>query len=260
MHLIPDEPDWRWTLVTELAGYSDTQAIVRLQTEDPLCKRAWQFKRALDAGNPNNFPDMLGAHKLYLQAPCQKTMLEAYILAGADDNHISEKTRVLPSVASAYHDLFFDVRSGLKAHAWICACVFKNLPYRCLNPHDLPGLLQRFAWLGGTDMLDALVKDGITIGAVKSKFHELLNDCMLKQSVETSMTIGARAEGMVDALRLVVEGKLEDSADSRDDEVTEALGVFFKDMAISVASPKPGANLNLPAKEVREIDYERATK
>jgi hypothetical protein len=109
-------------------------------------------------------------------------------------------------------------------------------------------------------MLDALVRDGITIGAVKSKFRDLMNDCMLKQSVETSMTIGTRAEGMVDALRLVVEGKLEDSANEHEDEVTEALGVFFKDMRISVASPKPGANLNLPAKEVREIDYERAVK
>jgi hypothetical protein len=260
LHLIPDQPDWRWTLVTELAGYSDTQAIVRLQTEDALCKRAWQFKRALDGGNPNYFPDMLGAHKLYLQEPCQKTMLEAYILAGADDAHISLKTRILPTVASAYHDLFFDIRSGLQAHAWICACVFKNLPYRSLNPHDLPGLLQRFAWLGGKDMLDDLVKDGITIGTVKDKFRKLLSDCLLKQSVETSMTIGSRTEGVIDALRLVVEGKLDDSTDSQDDEVTVALSTFLEDMAISVASPAVGSNLKLPAKEVREIDYEGAVK
>lgn len=252
--LAPDRPDWRWTRAVELAQYSNTQAAVRLQSEDPGVRRAFGYKRALDRGTPEDFGPEHAAHYLYTSDPRRRYFIEGLILGReGSDERIAEFAGVpISDIILAYHDLFFAIRPFLDSPGWIAAAVFDGMPYRT-HPGDIRGIHHRLAWLLGHNAFRQLVNGRVDFDS-RSEFNAVIADVLRSNVLELSLTVAARHESP-DWLRAFTElaNKEMDAEVGGDSSFEEAAGQFLDSLGISVADPTDASNLELPAREPRAI-------
>jgi hypothetical protein len=69
-------------------------------------------------------------------APLRRAELEARLLGGGPDDEVAAKMGLTPAAVGVYHDLFFDVRSGLTASTWVTNTVFGPKVHFGLTPDD----------------------------------------------------------------------------------------------------------------------------
>lgn len=237
---------------------SDTRGLAYVQ-DDPILKRGYLFKRAMTKrhGPSIDYPEMMSAYQYYMGTLVTRGMLEGYLLTGAENERIAQSFCCRPEVIAAYHDLFFDVRPRLEAFAWINSAVFGDVAYTGVAKYDRHGMLQRIAWLGGVDLYESLLSPRSKVKDVAEVYREVIERALVQNSLETAISTGNNPEVAYQLLTTTVE-KLtpKDDGQSADDEYQEAVTAFVQSVGISVADPTQDANLKLPARELRESEYE----
>jgi len=256
--LAPDRPDWRWARVAELSQYSTTAALARLQQEDEVTRRAFEFRRALDRGlMPGEFKKHEAAYELFMNRPEMRLQLEGFLIAGEKDDPIAYDIYSTPEVVELYHDLFFWVRSGLDRPIWLNSAVFGGLPHTNTHLGDTRGTALRMAYKLGPvafrEMLGAGLSSETTVQQMKSMVHEVL----MTQVAMMSFSAGTHRE-LPEWVGRLMDQK-DSGASSGNNDMDRAIDVFFEDLSISVADPTDERNLNLPAREERAGSYEVIT-
>lgn len=257
MLIAPSRPDWRWARVAELSQYSDTQALARLSRDDAQTKRAFMFKRAFDRGAGDEYPELLAAHDVFIEDQYRRGILEGFILTGASNEEISEHNWIDPSVVQDYHDIFFDVREGLKRPGWICSAVFNGMPHKGAHAGDQIGMAHRFAWFGGFDLFKRMVTQGLAPAETQEVLKSITRDVLMKTSVESALSYGSRGDIAHEYMRMAFnKDNFENEEKSLDTDYEKAIDAFFSGIGISVADSTDQRNLEAPKQEPREADYE----
>jgi hypothetical protein len=252
--LAPDRPDWRWARVADLSQFSNTQATARLRSEDEATRRAYMFRRALDRGTPDDFPDLHAAHHVFHTRPHARFFLEGMLLAGADNERIASVSADVDavSVVQAYHDLFFAVRPYLKKPAWVVASVFQGPVYRT-HAMDRSGIMLRVAWILGPQAFETMVCRGNATELDRNQIRTMVETILHSQLAEVAFSAATRQDlpdWITAFLAKVDDAKAPGSSDA---EVSGHVVSFLDGLALSVADPTDTRNLNLPAREARAI-------
>lgn len=98
------------------------------------------------------------AHLIHQDSAQQmRTVVEARILAGQDNEDISVSSHNPPEVISLYHDVFFDVRDRLTAKDWISTQVIGQV-FQVGDQRTNQDLLAKyFGYFGGPLILEAVL-------------------------------------------------------------------------------------------------------
>ncbi len=258
--LAPDCPSWRWNRAVQFSQMSLAVAESRLTGEDQVTRRATAYLRASKRRlGEVQFPDIYGAHQIYVNRPDIKRVVDGYLLAGADDQRVADAVWCSTGVISHYHDLFFAVRPALERHqAWIAATVFQGMPHQNAHPTDRAGFYLRVAWLGGVDLYERLLNKGTADRETIRQLVAIMKDVLVRNSIETSMGVAGRPDLAPEFLKLSLEGDQEDQSGGSltEKQHLEAIDSFMSQVTMTVADPTDERNLKVPAREPREGQYE----
>jgi hypothetical protein len=161
-HNLVEVPCWRW----QRAGYLLDHGRQPLpDLDDAVTGEAWLFRKALtqchtDADHEQlarNYPGLAEAHAVYTGDRLHRAELEARLLAGSDDFTVAGKLGLSPAAASAYHDLYFDVRPHLNAHAYVLGVVLGGKPFGGLTSDDHETILKTLGYQLGEEAVDAVL-------------------------------------------------------------------------------------------------------
>src|SRR5262249_45385186 len=144
-------PCWRW----QRAGYLLDHGRQPLQDlDDVVTGEAGLFRKALPRCRPaadreqpaQDYPGLFEPHAVYTGEPLRRAELEARLLAGSDDITIAVKLGLSPAAVAVYHDLYFDVRPHLNAHAYVLGVVLGGKPFPVLTPADREAVLSTLGY------------------------------------------------------------------------------------------------------------------
>jgi hypothetical protein len=155
------DPAWRW----HRSGYLLDHGRTPLRQDDEATQKAWLFRRALaqchtDADREQlaqDYPGLVEAHAVYTGEPLRRAELEARLLAGSDDRTVASTMGLSPTAVAAYHDLYFDVRSHLNAHAYVLGVVLSGKPFGVLTLDDRETILKTLGYQLGEAAVDAVL-------------------------------------------------------------------------------------------------------
>lgn len=256
----PTRVDWRWARVAELANLSTTAACARMAREgdDERIRRLYEFRRALDIGMEDEYPEIQGAHEIYMNWPELRLTMEGMLLGGGEDDQIAQRSMCHPSVVAAYHDMFFWVRPALlgRQSAWLNAVLFGGMSSMHAHTGDVHGIALRLALRLGFDGFVNLLDAGLTTQTTRDQLYDLLSQTLLVQASTMAMTVGG-AHDLPDWATRVLDNR---SDTGGTDDTSDAVESFLRGLAISVADPVEADNLSLPAREDRVIAYSEVTE
>lgn len=147
--------DWRFRRAQELFSQGRRSS---KRYDDNITLRVLSFLRAASRQRTGStfaklrYPDLFEAHRLHVEEPKIRLVLEARILAAQDPAEITSHTGIPHKVVQAYEDTFFIVRKYLRARDWInCVCLAKD--------NDTPErtLFKSLAYNGGPTVLEFLL-------------------------------------------------------------------------------------------------------
>ena len=156
------DPGRRW----QRAGYLlDHGRLPLPDLDDAVTREAWLFRKALtqcrtDADREQlafEFPGLAEAHGVYTGEPLRRAELDARLLAGSDDLTVAGKLGLSPAAVAAYHDLYFDVRPHLNAHAYVLGVVLGGKPFGGLPLDDRETILKTLGYQLGDKAVDAVL-------------------------------------------------------------------------------------------------------
>lgn len=251
--LAPGRPDWRWARAVELAQYSPAAAAARLEKEDELTKRAYEFRRAMDHGTEYRHPVMDAAYQLFLNEPSLKMLVDGMLIAGCDDHQIADQAMTDEQVIACYHDTFFWVRPGLDKSAWLNSVVFGGMLEVNANSRDVYGVVLRLARkLGGTAFID-LISAGIANASTLQQLMSITRQVLTTQAAMISFTVGGGRD-----LPEWVVSVASDKANTTGavDDASKAVDEFLAGITLSVADPTEVRKITPPAREERVLTYE----
>ena len=257
----PSRTDWRWATISELNNVNDTKArSIIAAYHDDTCRRAYEFKRMRDPkiSVSVKYPDIAAAYDIYMGENLRRGLLEGYLLTGADDDRIAASFGCHPKTITSYHDIFFDVRPRLSAHAWITSSVFKDLPYTGVHKGDRQGMIHRIAWIGGLSAFEASISPRASVSDVFSIYQDVIERALAQNSVEIVLSGAGSPEVSSQFLATTME-KIKSNSERKgggSSDYEEAVTAFVRGVGITVADPTISANLKLPARELREAEYE----
>jgi hypothetical protein len=259
--LAPGRLDWRWAKASEVAEYTDSQAVYHLRGADAATVDAYRFKRAVDRGEPWPDTPTAAAYELFIQPNRfeERLFVEGMLLAGAKNEDFAAKVPCAPADVQAYHDLFFDVRPRLEAPAWIVGQLFHGGLYGPMNLRDRAGVVHRLAWMAGPQIFEAYAT-GNQDPALREKMAERIKDIVAKQSLISSMCLaGHGGEVDIEVLRVFidVDRQIKETVKNigADESSQAVLAEFVRSVPFKVADPTDVRNLTLPAIEPRAADY-----
>jgi hypothetical protein len=155
-------PCWRWLRCCYLHDHG-RQPLQDL--DDAVTREVWFFRKTLsqcrtDADREQltqDYPALTEAYAVYTGEPLRRAELEARLLAGSDDLTIAGKLGLSPAAVAAYHDLYFDVRSHLNAHAYVLGVVLGGKPCGGLPLDDRETILKTLGYQLGDRAVDAVL-------------------------------------------------------------------------------------------------------
>jgi hypothetical protein len=123
----------------------------------------WRYRRELrrsGADGPSQqlrqaYPNLAAAHQMHLGEPLVRWEVEARLLAGQGDESIAARCDISASVVQTYHDVFYDVRSALKADMYILCEVIGWRFWPLVSPDDHEKLLKAHGYDYGEQGVDA---------------------------------------------------------------------------------------------------------
>lgn len=163
-------PDWRGRMVERMLNESTSRKYLTRSLQ-PLIRRYFQFsvnalrvrERVSDLRDADSLickldPECYSVQRLY-EHPNQnmRHTIEARILAGQDNQKISQLTSIPPSVIDLYAELYFDVRPRLLARDWICNEVLGQVFQSGDASAQTTLTAKYFAYFGGPDILEAVL-------------------------------------------------------------------------------------------------------
>lgn len=257
----PDRPDWRWERIIELAEYSDTQAAARLQSEDESTQRGFRFKRQFDRGilDQDLFADVEAAHYTWLNQQSNRILLECFLITGAPDEEIAYEMYMHPDVVGTYHDLFFAVRPALERKGWMHSAVIGPHTAAGHHQHDRHGNALKMAYLVGKEVLLQMLGKDFGSPAMLAELSKVLRGTMVVMSTEQAIGGSFGYENGAELLRMSIDVANDSSSGDSGDELGDQVANFVKGLGLSVADPTEESNLRLPAREMREAEYEVTT-
>jgi hypothetical protein len=157
------DPCWRW----QRAGYLLDHGRQPLQDlDDAVTREVWFFRRSLtqcrtDADREQlarDYPALFEAHAFFTTAePIRRAEMDAQLLAGSDDFTVAGKLGLSPAAVALYHDLYFDVRPHLNAHAYVLGVVLGSKPFGGLTLDDRETILKTLGYQLGDKAVDAVL-------------------------------------------------------------------------------------------------------
>lgn len=257
--LAPNRPDWRWTVVTELLEYTDMQAFPRLKSHDTMTRKLFKYRRAEARNMGFEYPDMQAAVEIYQRRPHERMIVEALALAGADNDKILEYVECSSTDLEAYLAVFFDVRN--RRPGTVCSMLFQGMPHRGTHTHDQLGIMHRLAWFGKLPVVEKVLGQGLLGGEVQLLLRDILNDTLLKNSVETALTMGTRPDVAAELLKITLDNTSPDDTNTDGGgELGKAVRSFMDNISLTVADPTEPHNLvsmDAPLKTVSaEVIYD----
>lgn len=247
-----DRADWRWARAAVIHDQSTMKATARLLGEDPLVGEAVRFKQWFKGNlGHEEYSNIRAAHQIFLNDPFQKMYMEAWLLAGAENEVVADQLWCAPEVVQWYHDLFFDVREGLRRPSWVCATIFRGAPHRGLHKTDQHGLHLRLAWLGGLETLKLYIQSKTFDSASVKLIRELMRANLLKCGVDLSFNSGMDADSATFVIALLNEGDQDQSAGKS--VIADHIAQLISETSslIGLAPPDAARNLTLSAREPR---------
>lgn len=162
-------PNWRDARVQEiLHSPNRSQPVMR---DDELTRSLYKYRVLRNHLSSMMIPERNVDERLTLEhgaihlahiihqdaAPQLRTVVESRVLAGQSDAEIAVLTNNPPEVISAYHDIFFDVRTRLMAKDWIGTQVIGQV-FQVGDQRSNPDLLAKyFGYFGGPMVLEAIL-------------------------------------------------------------------------------------------------------
>jgi hypothetical protein len=130
--------------------------------DDDITRKVWRYRRELSrsrADGPSQrlgqvFPDLAAAHEIQVGEPLVRWEVEARLLAGQADESIAARCGISALVAQTYHDVFFNLRSALKADMYILCEVIGWRFWPLVSPDDHQMLLKVFGYDFGEHGVD----------------------------------------------------------------------------------------------------------
>ena len=247
--------EWRWVLTTELLEYTDTQAIPRLKSEDAMTRRLFKYRRAESRNMGFEYTDMCAATQIYQTRPHERMIIEALVLAGADNEKVLEYVECANADIEAYLAVFFDVRG--RRPGTVCSMLFQGMPHRGTHVHDQLGIMHRLAWFGKLPIVEKVLGQGLMGEEVQGTLRSILNDTLLKNAVETAMTLGTRSDIAAEMLKITLDNTADEKPDAgASSEYTDAVRAFLSRTSLTVADPTDGNNLGSMATTPKTVDAE----
>jgi hypothetical protein len=239
--LAPNRPDWRWVVTTEMLEYTDMQAVPRLKAYDELTKRLFRYRRAESRNMGFDYPDMKAAAEIYQTRPHERMIIESLVLAGASNDKVLEYVELSNSDLEAYLAVFFDVRD--RKPGTVCSMLFQGMPHRGTHVHDQLGIMHRLAWFGKLPVVEKVLGQGLIGPEVQGLLRTILNDTLLKNAVETAMTLGTRADIAPEMLKLTLDTGKDDKEPNVADDYVGAIKDFMGKASLTVADPTDTTNM-----------------
>jgi hypothetical protein len=155
-------PEWRWSRAVWL--HANQRRICR--RDDARVRQAVRFARELLRGDNKvarerlsfRYPAFFAAHALYVAEPTwRRWELEARLLTCEPFGEVAGPMRMGDEVVAIYHDIFFDVRTRLKATDWVWSHVLGREARVGMAESDVGRLLKLYGYHGDTVVLDSLV-------------------------------------------------------------------------------------------------------
>jgi len=250
----PDRPDWRWARVADLTQYSHTAALARLQREDELTRLVYDFRRALDRGMEEDYPELAAAYDLYMNHKQQRMLVEGLMLAGASNDKLCEYGFFNDKLLNYYHDVFFWVRPGLDKPIWLNAVIFGGMPHINAHHKDVTGTVHRLAWKLGADIFAELLKRGLSSDMNMIQVRSLAAEVLTTQLAMLSFSAGSGRDLPEWGARVLDFAK-DQKPGSDSTDIDSILDTLLGKDGISVADPTIQDNLSLPARELRAHEY-----
>ena len=156
-------PDWRHGRALEL--YHSGRPASR-RRDDPLVHQLLRYYELrqhaasyyLAAEQDEDLQSVAAAIELRESAPLlQRTLVEAYLLAGATSRKISRRLGIPPAVIDAYHDLCFDIRSRLRHPDLVVAVAILGSPAGADPQPRRHAAIKLLAYLAGPQPLAKLI-------------------------------------------------------------------------------------------------------
>lgn len=150
-------PDWRWELALDLVGRGRRGP---RKSVDQWLLEAVRYQRDESRGaSPltlaRRYPAVAAAHEIHRRQHAQRLLIEAWLLAGADDELIALETGTGPAVLEAYEQLFFNVRDRLRASDYVLNAIARS---HRTDPHPRAETVQRLAYAEGPVVLKAILE------------------------------------------------------------------------------------------------------
>ncbi len=254
--LFHTRPDHRWARVLDLSQYGESQAMARLSREDEPTRQAYLFYRDMARDMEDEHPELFIAYRLFNNEQAFRIMVEGLLIAGAEDEHIASIIGCDdPKIIQYYHDIFFDVRSKLDNPGWINAVIFQGMPHEGAHQGDRLGIMHRFAWFGGIELVEGLITRGLSNSSVIEKLMQMTKQILMRNAARTALTSSSNSEFAHEFLKLTLDdhraSSKEESNSSVDEKFVGAVDTFFSKITLTVADPSAKGNLILPAREPR---------
>jgi hypothetical protein len=199
-------PHWRWLRAVEIDaggprasraidgadGFQWIRRVMRLKRRHAVAANKLSSLYALARTDT----DLFWAHSIWAdeKAPT-RWAIEAYILAGASDEIIADKTGCEPGVITAYESVFFNVREKLQHSNYIVNVVMSEAVTRGLNERQYDLLWKMFGYQGGVHVLDAMINKFSTISRpqtadeVSTFFQESAINSMRHKAAVAALTV-----------------------------------------------------------------------
>ena len=155
-------PAWRWNLAGEIVAFELRAPRTSL---DPRLADVIRFRRSLEratstaklASIERRYPDLFKAWEIYERNGLARWRLEARILAKQSQAEIATLEGLAVGVVHAYEAALFDVRSRLRAFAWVFLdAIGPNFEAR-REANETSVVLSTFAFMMGPKILDLLL-------------------------------------------------------------------------------------------------------
>jgi hypothetical protein len=254
MALGPKDPDWRWLKILDLNKIrGDIPLHARLQTEDELIVNGVKYLRKERIGlGASEYPAIHEALTVYSSSQGIRKHLEAFIVAGADNDKIEEYLDISPDGIDAYVNYFLDIRERKKGV--VAAMLFQGFPNQTTHANDHLGFARRLGWFGGVDTVEDWILGRGIDPEVRKKVNEMIKGVLSMNAFEMALTIGKNVEESTELLKLtLIEEKSDDDSSSKSNEGMEQ---FIGNFALTVADPTKVDTMMTSAREKRVTDYE----
>jgi hypothetical protein len=173
------DPAWRWRRCGYLLEHGRRPL---WGVDDHPTREAWLFRRELERCRDDadcervaqDFPAFAEAHDLYTgSASLQRWRLEAYFLAGEDNESITAKCGMTEAAVRAYHDVFFEIRPHLQASTYIGLVVLGGKIHKGVSPDDHETILKALGYEMGGGIVDEVLDYLVAPPAFPSCLHAL---------------------------------------------------------------------------------------